>query len=387
MVCLSDIHFGEPYSLMWRNDLPLYAGKMVSYLAGGRIDKLMLVGDIWELAAPEEPDAAFPIARAFFQALTGDRQHGLELPEVIWVPGNHDHQLWTQYAQQVGAPLATTAGSTLWSGGKATNPAAEHLLTNLFGADVLERIGTMTVHNPFHVERFKLRTFIFHHGHYFDDLILAKNELNRFQARVSALVAGGWVAPNEPLKATDIADLERRCAPFIDRVWGRVTERQTLKSQSWELLTRFRSWNSCTATGAADTPQFAEIGNQEQQGQLPGDAENMRWFLRSFVLNDTTLADPLALVYGHFHRGGTFNLDVAGRTVSAINTGAWITSHAGSIPHSHVLLIDENGNYDERAVRFPDAVIDESVQHGLSVRSLDIPDFIGDAQSTEVSLL
>src|SRR5438105_3250607 len=165
IVCLSDIHFGEPYSLLWRPDLPLYAGKMVGYLTGGSIDKLILVGDVWELAAPEEPDAAFPIARAF------------------------------------------------------------------------------------------------HHGHYFDDLILGKSGLDEFKARFTSLISGGWAKPNNPLLATDAADLEARCAPFIDAVWGRTTDRQTLKTQAWEFLTRFRKWSSCNAKGSADVPQFVALGN------------------------------------------------------------------------------------------------------------------------------
>lgn len=383
IVCLSDIHFGEPYSLLWRPDLPIYAGKMVGYLSGGRIDKLILAGDIWELAAPEEPDAAFPVAKAFFHALTGDQGHGVDLPEVVWVPGNHDHELWSHYCRQTNKSLDALNGWTLWDGGDASDDTAQHLLSNMFGNDVLDRINKITVFNPFYIERLNKASVVFHHGHYFDNMILGKTGLDDFKARFTSLVAGAWVAPNAPLSAVDAADLEARCAPFIDAVWGRMTDRQTLKTQAWEFLTRFRQWPSCTTKGATETPQFARLGDLEQQFEVPGEADNIRWFLRSFVFKNNPPPDPVSLVYGHVHRGGMFDLDVDARKVRCFNTGGWITSHKGTVPHTHVVMIDEDGNFDQRAIRFPDEVIAESLLHGGGVRALDVPDVATGAEQRD----
>jgi hypothetical protein len=381
IACMSDIHFGEPYSLLWRSDLPIYAGKMVSYLTDSHIDKLILCGDAWELAAPEEPDAAFPIARAFFHALT----LATELPEIIWIPGNHDHELWSHYCAQTGRPLATLDGTVLWTNGKATDDTALHLLTNMLGADVLEHVGKFSVYNPLYIERFNNCSVVFHHGHYFDDMILAKSGLADFRARVTALFAGSWIAPNDPLSASSPADLEARCAPFIDAVWGRNADRQSLKAQAWELLTRFRTWPSCTTPGAKETPQYARLGNLETQFNLPKEADNVRWFLRSFVLAGHP--EALKLVYGHFHTGGMYQLAVDGRTVDCFNAGGWITSHRGTTPHTHLVLIDEQGNFDQRAIRFPPDVIEESISHGLGVRALDVPDVTtGDEQKDNTDL-
>jgi UDP-2,3-diacylglucosamine pyrophosphatase LpxH len=387
IVCMSDIHFGEPYSLLWRPDLPLYAGKMVGYLAGGSIDKLILVGDVWELAAPEEPDAAFPIARAFFHALTGDRTHGTSVKELIWIPGNHDHELWSHYCQQTGKALDALGGWQLWDGTDASDDTAQHLITNMLGDDVLERIGAITVYNPLYVEHLKKGSVVFHHGHYFDDLILGKSGLDEFKARFTSLISGGWARPNSPLEATDAADLEARCAPFIDAVWGRTTDRQTLKTQAWEFLTRFRKWSSCNPKGSPDVPQFAMLGDLERDYSLPGEADNIRWFVRNFVFKNNLASDPVSLVYGHVHRGDMFDLDVDGRTVRCFNTGGWITSHPGTTPHTHVVLIDEDGNFDQRAIRFPDSVIAESLVHGAGVRALDVPDVTtGDEQHANTDL-
>ncbi len=378
LACLSDLHFGEPYTLL-RNDLSIYAAQMVSHLSGPRLEKLLLLGDTFEVAAPEEPDAAFPAARVFFQALTGDRVHGLAIGELRWVPGNHDHAIWSHYCEQSGV-AATQQNWTLWENGEPTDDTAAHLIANLFGSAPLQMIEKITVANPIHVESLPKGQIIFHHGHLFDDLVLGVSGVQEFKAAVTNIFAGGFSLPEDPRSATDLADLERRTTAFVDSVWGRNTDRQSLKAQTWELLTRFRRWPSCTTPAPADRPQYADLGATEARA-LPKEADNVRAFFRKFIFPSLPANAPTALVYGHFHSGGTYALDVDGRTVQCVNAGGWITSHEGTVPHSHLVLVDEQGTITQQAIRFPDEVISESIAHGRSVRALDVADLSGADQA------
>lgn len=98
---VSDTHFGDPLSTLVvvspRDDTP-WIGPAYEALrdAVGEVDYLVLLGDIVDFSVASY-DEAYRQARCFFQQLGAD---GLAR-EIIYVPGNHDYDVWHTVEHQV----------------------------------------------------------------------------------------------------------------------------------------------------------------------------------------------------------------------------------------------------------------------------------------------
>ena len=96
---VSDTHFGDPLgTLVARHDGRLTVGPAYEPLkaAIGRVDYLVLLGDIVDFSVASY-DEAYGEARAFFAQLQKD---GLAR-EIIYIPGNHDYDVWHTVEHQV----------------------------------------------------------------------------------------------------------------------------------------------------------------------------------------------------------------------------------------------------------------------------------------------
>ena len=97
----SDTHFGDPLSTLVTTSPKSGAAKIGPAYepfasAVGHVDYLVLLGDIIDFSVASY-DNAYRQARCFFQQLSADGLAG----EIIYVPGNHDYDVWHTVEHQV----------------------------------------------------------------------------------------------------------------------------------------------------------------------------------------------------------------------------------------------------------------------------------------------
>lgn len=96
---ISDTHFGDPLGTLTgsrhgRSTIgPAYAPLAAAL---GRVDYLVLLGDILDFSVSSYEES-YRAARRFFRQLRRDRIAG----EMIYLPGNHDHDVWHTVEYQV----------------------------------------------------------------------------------------------------------------------------------------------------------------------------------------------------------------------------------------------------------------------------------------------
>jgi UDP-2,3-diacylglucosamine pyrophosphatase LpxH len=101
LVIISDTHFGDPDCTLFvrgRNNKPVPGVKYQQFLkkAGKKNDYLVLVGDIMDFAISSY-EKAYDIARAFFIQIQKDNI----ADQIIYIPGNHDEDIWHTVEQEV----------------------------------------------------------------------------------------------------------------------------------------------------------------------------------------------------------------------------------------------------------------------------------------------
>jgi hypothetical protein len=240
-VCLSDLHFGADAALMTNapgsdeaagtgsNALrSAFCAAFVATLNALKLDQsaetvapskplpgLILLGDIFDLSLGT-PQSSIDTFDAFVKSLAKAGGHDA-LGDFIFVPGNHDHELWTvtRYQNMVGR---TRADDTY----QHTTPAFTHpdslpkaalidtiLRENNFpGATTFyPNMGMASDKEDDNGNKTLDKIVVLHHGHFIESMYCAMSSLN-------ALLSGGDEI------AYDAEDLERLNASWIDFVWS-----------------------------------------------------------------------------------------------------------------------------------------------------------------------
>ena len=111
---LSDIHFGDPMSVMTFKDPQdhrIYLGNryeefktaLKNAFKGKSVDYLVLMGDIMDFSIAHY-SVSYEIGQFFFQQLIKDKllqKIGDKYGQIIYVPGNHDFDMWHTVEYQV----------------------------------------------------------------------------------------------------------------------------------------------------------------------------------------------------------------------------------------------------------------------------------------------
>lgn len=111
---LSDIHFGDPMSVMAfkdPQDRNIYLGNryeefkaaITRTFKGQPLDYLVLMGDILDFSIAHYSEA-YEIGKFFFQQLIADnllQKIGDKYGQIIYIPGNHDFDMWHTVEYQV----------------------------------------------------------------------------------------------------------------------------------------------------------------------------------------------------------------------------------------------------------------------------------------------
>ena len=91
IVMISDTHFGDPMCTLVNHDTlaPGKAYKNFTEKAGQENDYLVLLGDIIDFSIVGYAKA-YTVAKAFFRLIKQDKI----AKSIIYVPGNHDFEMW-----------------------------------------------------------------------------------------------------------------------------------------------------------------------------------------------------------------------------------------------------------------------------------------------------
>ncbi|UCC84506.1 MAG: metallophosphoesterase [Gemmatimonadota bacterium] len=233
-VCLSDLHLGEPDSILTPlmptshavdprgagpvlEQLVLCLEQVVARNSGDRRPILILNGDVLELAF-----GTFDQALTNFERLVGLLLERELFEKLVYIPGNHDHHIWevareTQYGN-------TLAGRSANDGGL---PPLRHVtslhLEEAVPAFLLNKIieGVHPPHGPDEeghevlvvypnlalLDESGNRCVLFHHGHYVEPLYHFFSKLRR------------WLFPDRP-QAQSIDEIEEENFAWIEFVWS-----------------------------------------------------------------------------------------------------------------------------------------------------------------------
>jgi len=299
IVAISDLHIGAPSSLL---TLRTVRKRLIEVLAEcGDISEFILLGDILDLTMAPRADAwnqAYDFFRELFGAVAQDAN-------IHYVPGNHDHHVWTLLLEQRDIVSRLTA-QLCEPDAPDSRPVIEPLrLTGEFGPknntfahmlfpeDARKRVW---IRYPF----FKLpcggRPLLCHHGHYFDTKITP----------LAGKVARKFKEDLEKVEECNYVVLE---GLFYFASLGRT---------SWEFLTKGYWYyellghmlNLLTEIGV-EAPKVGRQTIKHLSAKYVMD-----------IIRDLFLEKSYVLVFGHTHRWG--ELVDRTDTIRMYNTGGWL---------------------------------------------------------------
>jgi hypothetical protein len=367
-VCLSDLHLGEPDSLLTdprdcSRPSPVLRG-LAECLAqilrhnqpGAAKPGLILAGDVIELALRPSQQAL----TAFEQFLWSVMPCNSELfGEIVYLPGNHDHHMWQaarerQYVDYLGRLAPGETMQPPWDTTKVVmDLTGKDRLVNDTATAIARRLPHLrergfeifTAYPNFGV-RDCSRAVVFHHGHFIEPAC-------RFFSTVACLF---FPEQNPP---QDVYTLEKENCAWIDFLWstmgscGRIgtdietVYESTADAHSLQRLTdtlahsiacqyrvpkwapRFlREWALKTALrkAAGSATSGLERGQTQADTPLgPDAAKGLRWYVeellrRQLELETGSLPESMAFVLGHTHKPFVDCID----GTSVLNTGGWV---------------------------------------------------------------
>ncbi|MFW9882609.1 MAG: metallophosphoesterase, partial [Candidatus Thorarchaeota archaeon] len=198
LLAISDTHLGEDTSFL---SFPLGLKHLCDMLLrefGNNsekftIDELILLGDISDTAL-SSTSQFITQTNAFIQVLG----NVANIKKTVYIPGNHDHTLWTEYMRlKHGDPdkvfyVTHPKGELIIENGVLKNfPGCELLATIFYGypygaawKKIEEERGTnpfsFAVSNPLYVVETDNRNYIFTHGTHFKSVVTTPQWIMRF---------------------------------------------------------------------------------------------------------------------------------------------------------------------------------------------------------------
>jgi hypothetical protein len=390
VLAISDTHLGEETSLLsfprglqhlWetlRQDPvfwePVFPGFEEDDMV--QVDELVLVGDVADRTLSSTSQIS---ANSHAFAMMVDS--ALDVKQAVYVPGNHDHTLWTGYldaarSRRGGSLITGPMGEEIAKGGKCFE-GAEELLSVFLGYPNGWAWWTLKqgerpdfvfkVANPLYATQIEGRAYIFAHGTHFRPEVVpgwSEGVLKVLDvAQVDRLLKLEFERIEDPRKAHDMEDLERRVSAFVDALWPSSKNKPTSRSDElWFLMTLLRERagqgrRSPERSEAYRRDRLPEVpewrlqrltdeGNRPTDGSLERFSEVFLPHLNDHLLKEEGLVqDELVFVYGDTHRGGWGELVADGwaAPIRVYNCGAWVVEGSHQHPACHLFAVREDG--------------------------------------------
>lgn len=321
VLALSDLHLGEKEGLLF-NEPPdvtdILVEKICEFSKGDGdfadgIEELILIGDIADLS-----EALLEEAYANTRFLLGKLLEKVDIDRVIYVPGNHDHNLWvemvkTHYGKKDYGECAPRTNLVI------KNP--KPLIDSCFPADYK---GEVEARYPYYMVETDNASFLFDHGHLFSSLLIK--------------LAGS---------ANSLEEMEDKTWEFMETIWFKGKSRlriiwNNFREKIYDLLRRFklkaRYPNRRTTFDEDSRPVF----DDDLRGRIVD-------YLEKMVGPGAAGQKDFHLVFGHTHHGGRVSREdrkirVNGRFINIWNTGGWLVPSDVFSPDAYVFYVEQTSS-------------------------------------------
>ncbi|MFX1346902.1 MAG: metallophosphoesterase [Promethearchaeota archaeon] len=383
LLAISDTHLGEDTSfLSFPSGLHHLWDTLKETFGSGAsrdftIDELILIGDIPDTAL-SSTSQVITQTNAFIQTLGS----AANIEKTVYIPGNHDHTLWTEYMKlrhgnDKKYHVTDPKGELIIEDGELVdNPGCKLLSTIFYGfpygpawEQIRDSSNNFVVSNPLYAVETPNRNYIFTHGTHFKNVVTAPQWLMKFvdYIQVDRLIAKININTDYHVEnATTFEQLEEYATPFVDSLWISSRNQPTSRSDHlWYLFhvisNRFEEKRDSPEDSTLNLFPFIGVPAVEEEIIAKLNGSKSIKLLKKFFLDlllsyldkNALLKEELTFVYGDIHDGGWGNIEREnyitlrnGRKdikLRIFNCGAWVVHSKDRHPPCHVFAVDEAG--------------------------------------------
>jgi hypothetical protein len=342
------------------------------------VEELILVGDI--------PDSALASTSQVVDHTSdfiNTLRSAIDIKKIVYVPGNHDHTLWTEYRELrygVDSNYITPPGGDPLIANSIRNAsnACDNLLTIFFEWPSGTGWSQITPANPFdfvianplYAVKTNGRTYIFTHGTHFKSVVTIRRIFKRlvFGFELEEWLVGISVDPDcEVREARNMIELEEEITSFVDSLWPNAGPNATnVSDHLWYLYTVFSSHFGEKRKFVGNHMLFTypnfndpynrinQLNNQTKSIELL--EEHFLDHLLSYLTQHGLQSNQLTIVYGDTHDGG-FGEPFSGKDYHIYNLGGFKAHHKEDHPPCHLFALQDDGTEHMLDVSFYNLVI------------------------------
>lgn len=327
IVVMSDLHLGAEGCILNKEEENVQT--LVGEIKDQKPEELILLGDVFDFSLCSLYETCSQ-AKEFFKEL-----RKLDSLKVTYIPGNHDHHIWTYiieseyFIKPLEADSLPDTMQRYIEKFVAHEPVKAPFL-NKFHPD-------LEVVYPHVIRTCGDRKYYFTHGHLQDNIFTPGSDMRRPEtlAELEAFncwwVEGGWFYMGQAgrlgQKVRDIYE-EKPWLGFVEAFslgakgfMAAILRALTGKASSWEKKEK-------SLTERAVTPAYIK--------------DYIDLLIRDKVIEKKQL--PITFVYGHTHEQKEETLNVSDHRCSTINTGTWIRKKEEDKKNNGFYVIHEKGN-------------------------------------------
>jgi len=378
LLAISDTHLGEETSLLSfpHGRQHLWQTLRTLFDSGERleVEKLLLLGDI--------PDRTLSSTSQIITHTNGFIQmigSAAKVKEGIYIPGNHDHTLWTnyrklRYGKDKRYGITGPVGDLLVEQGQRADEheSATELLSIFFGYPAgsswrkieEERNFDFVIANPLYATEINGRTYVFTHGTHFRKDVTLPEWIKRLADYLELDEVFGDIeleSDCDVTKADSLETLEKIVSPFVDSLWPSSKNNPTSRSdQLWYLLTTLSNKFGKKRRIPSESKLFPRsalprvpkkrmarltIDDRPKHDSLKRWQEHFFPYMAKYLAEYELPLDKLTFVYGDTHVGGFGELPLeTGGRVRIYNCGGWVVLNKEDHPPCHLFAVGEDGN-------------------------------------------
>jgi hypothetical protein len=349
---MSDLHLGDPRSVLSNPEIASKVVDNIVRLSGGIIGKLILAGDEVEECVPgnigAKTNGIVDSVAVACQNFFGQLFKRVIVEEVVIVPGNHNLCTWYWYAENV-LKISTVTSYD----GVEVDPAAWPWLHLLPGLKAQLRFAYPLYWDKSAGPDYPM--LVVTHGHLLDSLVLGLEP----DATYASLKALGCKRPFVSPSLVSVKQVAEATLGFCLSLWARYSERDFIYFN--KIMRRLEHPLSCSmyplfACGSGCYDMDHSLCESDQSHAAQGHSANLPWFC-DLLVADPYLPTPVGslrqgpvgpafeksscITFGHDHLGIYKQLVACGVPFTAVDSGGWTSEYEGHLPHSHVLVWKE----------------------------------------------
>jgi UDP-2,3-diacylglucosamine pyrophosphatase LpxH len=378
LLAISDTHLGEETSLLsfphGRQHLWQTLRTLFDSDERLEVEKLLLLGDI--------PDRTLSSTSQIITHTNGFIQmigSAAKVREGIFIPGNHDHTLWTNYRKlRYGKDnrygITGPVGDMLVKQGQRADEheSASELLSIFLGYPAgsswrkieEERNFDFVIANPLYATEINGRSYVFTHGTHFRKDVTLPEWIKRLADYLELDEVFGDIeleSDCDVTRADSLETLEKIVSPFVDSLWPSSKNNPTSRSdQLWYLLTTLSNKFGKKRRIPPESKLFSRsalprvpkkrmarltIDDRPKHDSLKRWQEHFLPYMSKYLAEYELPVDKLTFVYGDTHDGGFGELPLeTGGRVRIYNCGGWVVLNKEDHPPCHLFAVGEDGN-------------------------------------------